>query len=453
MMTKVLVIAKDPAIAKSLAARLPNELATEAATSSDEAKEKLHARKFDLIIYDADSVPSQRAKTLQLLAKLARKRPETRTIVISGSDELRAPAGLNELQWLERPLDEAHMLTIVSAGLPGKSQADPAMGGSSALFSPTDIEGIMAISLPMRFVLQQAMETAAVDAPVLITGETGTGKDMVAAAIHKRSKRQNRPYVPVNMGAISHELIGSELFGHEKGSFTGAADGHLGVFEQARGGTIFLDEITTMDEKTQVSLLRVLETETMRRVGGTKDIDVDARVIAATNENIEETVKARRFREDLYYRLDVFRIHLPPLRERPGDVTFLTNHFIAHFGAMYHKSIRRAPAEIYQILRAYSWPGNVRELKNVVQRAVVMAKGAELLPELLPARIREAIDSGSQPNPTHPPIHIGMSLDEVERQVITMTLESVAGNKAKAAAILGISRHTLYDKLKKYCVL
>jgi DNA-binding NtrC family response regulator len=453
-MTKVLVIAKDPAIANSLATQLPNELVTEAVSSSDEAKEKLLARKFDLIIYDADSVPSQRAKTLQLLAKLARKRPETRAIVISDSEELHAPgAGLNEFEWLERPLDESHMLTIVSAGLPGKSQSDTATGDSSASFSPTDFEGIMAISLPMRFVLQQAIETAAVDAPVLITGETGTGKDMVAAAIHKRSKRQHRPYVPVNMGSISHELIASELFGHEKGSFTGAADAHLGVFEQARGGTIFLDEIATMDEKTQVSLLRVLETKTMRRVGGTKDIDVDARVIAATNENIEETVKARRFREDLYYRLDVFRIHLPLLRDRPGDVTFLTNHFIARFGAMYHKSIRRAPAEIYQILRAYSWPGDVRELKNVIQRAVVMAKGAELIPELLPARIREASDSGSRAKPTHPPIHIGMSLDEVERQVITMTLDSVAGNKAKAAAILKISRHTLYDKLKKYGVL
>jgi DNA-binding NtrC family response regulator len=453
-MTDVLIIAKDPAIANSLATRLPNELATEAVSSPDEAKEKLHARKFDLVIYDAESLPSQRTKTLQLLAKLAHRHPAIRVIVIADSLALHAPgSSLKEFEWIERPLDVAHMLTIVSAGLPGKSQAEAASGDSSALFSPTNFEGIMAISLPMRSVLQQAIETAAVDAPVLITGETGTGKDMVAAAIHKRSKRQHRPYVPVNMGAISHELIASELFGHEKGSFTGATDGHLGVFEQARGGTIFLDEIVTMDEKTQVSLLRVLETKTMRRVGGTKDIDVDARVIAATNENIEETVKARRFREDLYYRLDVFRIHLPPLRERPGDVTFLTNYFIAHFCAMYYKSIRRAPAEIYQILRAYSWPGNVRELKNVIQRAVVMAKGAELIPELLPARIREASDSGSRPSAAHPPIHIGMSLDDVERQVITMTLDSVAGNKAKAAAILKISRHTLYDKLKKYGVL
>jgi len=259
--------------------------------------------------------------------------------------------------------------------------------------------------------------------------------------------------VPVNMGAISHELIGSELFGHERGAFTGASDFHLGVFEQAQGGSIFLDEITTMDEKTQISLLRVLETKTIRRVGGSKDIDVDARVIAATNENLEETVRARRFREDLYYRLDVFRLHLPPLRERPGDVTFLTNHFISRFGALYKKNIRRAPSEIYQILRAYPWPGNVRELKNVIQRAVVMAKGAELTVDLLPLRITEGADSRLRLNTGWPSIHLGMSLEEVEKEFIMMTLASVAGNKAKAAAILRISRHTLYDKLKKYGVL
>jgi DNA-binding NtrC family response regulator len=297
------------------------------------------------------------------------------------------------------------------------------------------------------------MEAATVDAAVLITGETGTGKDMVAAAIHKRSKRQHRPYVPVNMGAISHELIGSELFGHERGAFTGASDFHLGVFEQAQGGSIFLDEITTMDEKTQISLLRVLETKTIRRVGGRKDIDVDARVIAATNENLEETVRARRFRDDLYYRLDVFRLHLPPLRERPGDVTFLTNHFISRFGALYKKNIRRAPSEIYQILRAYPWPGNVRELKNVIQRAVVMAKGAELTVDLLPLRITEGAGSRPKLNTGWSSIHLGMSLEEVEKEFIMMTLASVAGNKAKAAAILRISRHTLYDKLKKYNVL
>ena len=453
-MANALIIEKDAAIRNALATRFANELFTESVSSIDRAKERLHAQKFDLIIYDADFVPSERAITLQLFEKLTRKHPSTNVFIVSDSEEFRnLGTGWKDFQWIERPLDEAHLLAIIGAGLHRKSKSAGSGGDESNLLSSTDLEGIMATSLPMRFVLQQVVETAAVDAPVLITGETGTGKDMVAAAIHQRSKRTNRPYVPVNMGAISHELIGSELFGHEKGAFTGASDQHLGVFEQAQGGSIFLDEITTMDEKTQISLLRVLETNTIRRVGGSKDIDVDVRVIAATNDNIEETVKARRVREDLYYRLDVFRVHLPPLRERPGDVTFLTNHFISHFGAIYQKSIRRASAEIYEILRAYPWPGNVRELKNVMQRAIVMAKGAELTPELLPARIREASGFGLKQDAALPPVHLGMSLEEVEKEFIMMTLTSVAGNKAKAAAILKISRHTLYDKLKKYGVL
>jgi DNA-binding NtrC family response regulator len=276
---------------------------------------------------------------------------------------------------------------------------------------------------------------------------------LVSAAIHKRSARSALPYLAINMGAIPSELAATELFGHAKGAYTGASESHSGIFEQARGGTMFLDEITTTDEKTQVSLLRVLETKTIRRVRGERDIDIDVRIIAATNENIEEAVKEKRFREDLYYRLDVFRIHLPPLRERPAGVSFLTDHFISRYDAMYGKSIRMVSPETYRLIRSYSWPGNVRELKNVVQRAVIMAKGAELTPDLLPARIREAGGAAQGAILSPPPIHVGMSLDEAEMKLITMTLSSVGGNKLKAASILGISRRTLYDKLKKYGVL
>ena len=453
-MANVLVIEKEAEISNALATRFRNEVAAESLSSVDRVKARLNDRKFDIIICNADFLPTERMETFRVLEKQTRKFPQTKVIVISDSEELDdRGAAWKGFERIERALDQAHLFAIISAALQRKPASDDLALDSAGFLPPTALEGIMAISLPMRFALEQVMEAAMVDAAVLITGETGTGKHMVAAAIHKRSKRQHRPYVPVNMGAISHELIGSELFGHERGAFTGASDFHLGVFEQAQGGSIFLDEITTMDEKTQISLLRVLETKTIRRVGGSKDIDVDARVIAATNENLEETVRARRFREDLYYRLDVFRLHLPPLRERPGDVTFLTNHFISRFGALYKKNIRRAPSEIYQILRAYPWPGNVRELKNVIQRAVVMAKGAELTVDLLPLRITEGAGSRPRLNTGWPSIHLGMSLEEVEKEFIMMTLASVAGNKAKAAAILRISRHTLYDKLKKYGVL
>lgn len=321
------------------------------------------------------------------------------------------------------------------------------------VYVPVEFEGIIAISLPMRTVIQRITEAASADIPVLITGETGTGKDMVAAAIHKRSNRKDKAYIPVNTGAMARELIASELFGHEKGAYTGASETRRGFFEQADGGTIFLDEISTMDEKTQVSLLRILEEKTFRRVGGEKDIQVDVRVIAATNENLEEAVKERRFREDLYYRLDVFRINLPPLRARPGAVTLLTDHFVSYFDSLYKKNVRMVSPETYRCLRRYPWPGNVRELKNVIQRAVLMAKGEELTPELIPARIREAAGLSTNADPQTFPIHVGMTLQVVEKEFIAMTLASTGGNKKEAAAILGISRRALYNKLKRYGLL
>ena len=303
-------------------------------------------------------------------------------------------------------------------------------------------------SLVMREVIQQIIEAASADITVLITGETGTGKDLVAAAIHKRSKRKEFPYVPVNTGAMTPELIVSELFGHEKGSYTGALATREGFFEQADRGTIFLDEISTMDEKAQISLLRVLETNTFRRVGGTKDIGVDVRVIAATNEDLQEAVEQKKFREDLYYRLDVMRIHLPPLRQRPGAVTFLTDHFVILFNEIYHKNVRAVSPDAYRYLRRYPWPGNVRELKNVIQRAVLISQGKELSPELLPARIRETAEANADPDAL--PVRIGMSLEAVEKEFIKTTLRFTSGNKKAAASMLGISRRALYNKLQKF---
>lgn len=217
---------------------------------------------------------------------------------------------------------------------------------------------------------------------------------------------------------MARELIASEIFGHERGAYTGASEKRAGFFEQAQRGTLFLDEITTMDEKTQVSLLRVLETQTVRRVGGEKDIHTDVRIIAATNEDIEEAVRKGRFREDLYYRLDVFRIQLPPLRERDGAVSLLTDHFVALFANLYQKVVRIVSNETYRLLRAYPWPGNVRELKNLIQRAVLLAKGAELTPDLLPERLRGIYQSERPTAREYYPIHLGMGLNEVERDYI-----------------------------------
>jgi DNA-binding NtrC family response regulator len=208
-----------------------------------------------------------------------------------------------------------------------------------------------------------------------------------------------------------------------------------------------------MDEKCQVSLLRVLETKTIRRVRGDKDIHIDVRVIAATNENLEEAVKQGRFREDLYYRLDVFHIQLPPLRERHGAISLLTDHFVARFAEQYKKDIRLVSREVYALVRRYPWPGNIRELKNVVQRAVLLAKGPEITPDLLPQRVREADGPTGTSRADVFPIHLGMTLGEVEKEYLKISLASVNGNKLKAASVLGISRRALYNKLKKFGIL
>ncbi len=429
-------------------------LSVESVVNLEAAWENLKKDNFHLVIWDTHSDPADSVSVVKVIKKFARRAPQSKTIIVS---DLKEPEIISardlKCQWLQEPLDEAEFFALLETDLRTKEPSFSERAANPELDVPTEFEGILAISLSMRSVLQQIVEAAVADIPVLITGETGTGKDLVAAAIHRRSKRKDFQYLPVNMGAIATELIPSELFGHEKGAYTGASEARAGFFEQAQGGTIFLDEITTMDERTQVSLLRVLETKTIRRVRGEKDIKVNVRVIAATNEDIEEAVKGGRFREDLYYRLDVFRIHLPPLRERPGGVTLLTDHYVARFDELYDRNIRVVSPETYRLLRRYTWPGNVRELKNVIQRAVLLAKGAELIPDLLPARIREIADSGARDTQPHYPIQLGMSLADVEKEFIKMTLSSVSGNKMKAASILGISRRALYNKLKRHGLL
>jgi DNA-binding NtrC family response regulator len=355
----------------------------------------------------------------------------------------------NNIYLEARPSNDEDLLTLIEDHMPlvNDNQASPTIREFDL---PFECEGLITVSLPMRAVIRRMMEASAVDIPVLITGETGTGKDLIAAAIHKRSRRMDRPYIPINTGAMAPELVASEIFGHERGSFTGAQEARAGIFEQADGGTVFLDEIATMDEKTQVSLLRVLEEKAFRRVGGIKKIGVDVRIIAATNENLEQNVAAKRFREDLFYRLNVFHISVPPLRERPGAVTVLTDHFLSHFSAVYGKEVERVSPETYRLLRRYPWPGNVRELKNVIQTALLMVEGEELKPEFIPERIREAISGDEELGESMFSFRVGTSLDAAEKELIRGTLLHAAGNKKLAASILGISRRALYNKIKKH---
>lgn len=303
---------------------------------------------------------------------------------------------------------------------------------------------LMGTSAPMQQLYEQVAKVAPTSATVLLTGESGTGKEVVAQTIHDLSRRRERAFLPVNCGAISPQLIESELFGHEKGSFTGAVRDHRGFFERAHGGTLFLDEITEMQVELQVKLLRVLETRFFSRVGSDREIETDVRIIAATNRSPEEAVKSGQLREDLLYRLQVFPIHLPPLREREEDIELLARFFLDEFNKSEHSDKRFSDCAI-KVLSGHHWPGNLRELRNVVYRAFIMADGV--------IEERHFPRNFGEPSNISGPVftvRVGSSVAEVERDLILATLDQCHGKKEKAAEILGVSVKTLYNRLKDY---
>jgi DNA-binding NtrC family response regulator len=290
--------------------------------------------------------------------------------------------------------------------------------------------------------IEQAAPTAA---SVLISGESGTGKELIAQTIHELSPRASHPYVGINCAAIPETLLESEIFGHEKGAFTGAQERRLGCFELAHRGTLFLDEIAEMQPATQVKLLRVLQERTFRRLGGRQEQTVDVRVIAATNVDPADAVAKGKLREDLYYRLNVFAIHLPNLRERREDVPLLVQTFLNEFNARNNKAVRAVSQEAMRALEQYPWPGNIRELKNVIERATILAERDFIEPKHLPAKLVERSEE-QLPTLTLTP---GMTVEEAERRLIMLTLEHTRNNKTRAAEILGISLKTLHNKLNK----
>src|SRR5512143_1069843 len=311
---------------------------------------------------------------------------------------------------------------------------------------------LIGASPAMQRVYELLAKVARTDATVLLTGETGIGKELAAQSIHRLSRRHKEPFVAVNCGAVSASLIESELFGHERGSFTGADRTHKGVFEQAHGGTLFLDEVTEMPAELQVRLLRVLETGSLTRVGGSETLRVDVRVVAATNRRAEDAVTAGRLREDLLYRLNVFPILLPPLRERGDDLEQLASHFLAELNREEGTDKQFARAALAR-LRLHAWPGNVRELRNVVQRAFIVAEetiGADHVPLTAPPVGEREPEGGS---PDHGlVIYPGTPIAEVERRLILATLEHCDRDKKKTAEALGISLKTLYNRLNEYGV-
>jgi len=305
------------------------------------------------------------------------------------------------------------------------------------------LENIVGQSVAMQEVFDTVRQVASSRATVLVQGESGTGKELIAKAIHRFSSREQGPFVPVHCAALSSSLLESELFGHEKGAFTGAAERRKGRFEMADGGSLFLDEISEVDASVQVKILRVLEERAFERVGGQELISVDTRLIAATNRDLKELVAEGAFREDLFYRLYVVVITLPPLRERKGDIPLLLKHFLDEFAAENKREISGFSPEALDLLSAYRWPGNVRELRNVVEQMVVLSRGGRIGVRELPAYIREVETGGTVPKD-------GSTLEELEKQAILEALDRMGGNRTKAAEQLGISRRTLHRKIAEY---
>jgi DNA-binding NtrC family response regulator len=307
-------------------------------------------------------------------------------------------------------------------------------------------------SAPMRQLYQQLVQAGPSAASVLIVGESGTGKELVAHTLHELSPRHKGPFVPINCAAIPESLLESEIFGHEKGAFTGAEGRREGCFELADHGTLFLDEVAEMAPATQVKLLRVLEERAFRRLGGHEEIQVDVRVLAATNRDPEEALKEGKLREDLYYRLNVFSMELPTLRERLDDLPLLVDHFIREFGEANGKPLAGAEPRALRALSQYHWPGNVRELRNVIERAVIVTSSELIGLDELPSFVTQGRTAGAVSSEASDELAlpVGITVEQAERHLILKTLETTGQNKTRAAEILGISLKTLHNKLKKY---
>ena len=392
---------------------------------------------------------------VELVRQLKEISPSTVGIIFTGHatienavDAMKAGA----YDYITKPFHADEILVVLERALEYQRLNRENMSLRRQLKAKYKFENIISDHEKMLAIFEIVEKVADSDSTVLVYGESGTGKELIARALHYNSHRQDKPLIPINCGAIPEELLESELFGYEKGAFTGAASSRIGRFELAHTGTIFLDEIGEMSPSLQVKLLRVLQEREFERVGGTRTIKVDVRIIAATNKDLEAMVEKNEFREDLFYRLNVIPIELPALRERRSDIPLLVQHFMEHFNAQKHRDIEGVLPEALERLTAYHWPGNVRELENVIERITILKGSGVIALEDLPEKIMRSFKSGGMvPNIDVP--DEGLDFDAVvqtfEKHLLTRALDKTHGVKAKAAVLLHMNRTTLVEKVKK----
>jgi DNA-binding NtrC family response regulator len=385
---------------------------------------------------------------IQVLSELREKGLQVPTVMISGEGEIPDAVQaikLGAYDYLRKPVDPSHLRLLLNNLSTHLTVSEENQRLRRRLINAGQLGPMIGRSLAMRRVMSLIEQVAPSSASVIIIGESGTGKELVARTIHELSPRHGGPYVAINCAAMPETLMESELFGHERGAFTGADRRREGCFELANGGTLLLDEIGEMKPELQAKLLRVLEESKLRRLGGSTEVTIDVRVLAATNRNLDAAIKEGRFREDLYYRLNVFAIELPALCERAEDTPALVDHFLGELKQPQGKNITGVDAECLEVLKSYRWPGNVRQLRNVIERALIVSRGPLITVADLPPDMKRTTGSSSSFE-----LRLGMSLDDVERELIMRTIEFTGGNKSRAAEVLGISLKTLYNRLERY---
>jgi DNA-binding NtrC family response regulator len=443
---RVLIVEDDPATRSGLAELVQNwGFLTDEAADGEEAMRKVTTFRPAIIVSD---LVMPRMGGADLLHALKEQLSDITFILLTAQGTVdSAVEAIKEgaYDYLSKPVDPQRLQILLQKAVERQDTLREVRALRRQLREQGSFGRIIGNSPGIRTVYRVIEQSAPTSASVLISGDSGTGKELIAQTIHELSPRAGFPFVAINCAAIPETLLESEIFGHEKGAFTGATDRRTGVFELAHRGTLFLDEIAEMMPATQVKLLRVLQERVFRRLGGRQEISVDVRVIAATNVNPQDAVNSGKLREDLFYRLNVFAIDLPPLRERREDIPLLVQMFLTEFNRSNAKGIRGVDQEAMYILERYPWPGNIRELRNVIERATILAESEFIEPRHLPPTL---VSRGEESLPTLT-IAPGTTVDEAERRLILLTLDHTRNNKTRAAEILGISLKTLHNKLNR----
>jgi two-component system response regulator PilR (NtrC family) len=449
---KILVVDDEPSMREMLGIMLRKEgYGVSVADSRATAAAVLGREAVDMVITDV-KLPD--GDGIEILRHVKAASPDTVVIVMTAFSSTQTAVAAMKLgaeNYLTKPVDIDELKIVVRGALEKRQLAEENLLLKAELRARHGIENILGVAPSMAAVFSLVRSVAGTNSTVLITGESGTGKELVAKAIHSLSPRRDAAFVSVNCGGLTESLLESELFGHVKGAFTDAYQHKKGLFEAAHRGTLFLDEIGEMVPAMQVKLLRALQDRKIRRVGGTEETEVDVRVVAATNRSLADLVRERRFREDLYYRLNVIPIHLPPLRERREDIPLLAEHFLERFGREMGKHVAKISSEAMARLMHYSWPGNVRELENAIERAVAL----ESTPAVLVERLPESLQA-QRPTAPGPDLGSGFSLDDflrsAERDLVQRALSRAGGDRGEAARLLGVSPRSLRYLIAKHRV-